>query len=72
MRLSSGLVARCLLFKGLLCVWGQIVSLLFVCGHLWVVLGFGIWWGLLGGVGCTGGATFAAGGVYIHSCGNGC
>jgi hypothetical protein len=60
MRLSSGLVARCLLFKGLLCLWGQIVPLLFVSGHLWVMLGFGIWWGLSGRVGSTGGATFAA------------
>ncbi|PZW96340.1 hypothetical protein DFS28_106237 [Pseudomonas sp. 478] len=48
MRLSSGLVARWLLFKGLLCLWGQIVSLLFVSEHLWVMPGFGIWWGCVG------------------------
>ena len=71
MRLSSGLVGRYLLFKGLLCLWGQIVPLLFVSGHLWVMLGFGIWWGLRGRVGSTGGATFAAAGVHIHFCGNG-
>ena len=60
MRLSSDWVGRCLLFKGLLCLWGQIVPLLFVSGHLRVMLGFGIWWGLRGRVGSTGGATFAA------------
>ncbi len=54
MRLSSGLVARCLLFKGLLCLWGQIVPLLFVSGHLWVMLGFGILGRLRGRVGSTG------------------
>jgi hypothetical protein len=50
MRLSSGLVARCLLFKGLLCLWGQIVPLLFVSGHLWVMLWLGDFVGAAWGV----------------------
>ena len=37
-----------MLFKGLLCLWGQIVSLLFVSGHLWGMPGFGIRWGCVG------------------------
>ncbi len=60
MRLSSSLAGRCLLFNGLLCVGRQTVPLLFVSGHLRVMLVFGIWWGLRERVGSTGGATFAA------------
>jgi hypothetical protein len=37
MGLSSCLLAKCLLFKGVLCLWGPIVPLLFASGHLWVV-----------------------------------
>lgn len=60
MRLNSGLVARCLLFKELLCLCGQIVALLFGSGHLWVMLELWDLVGLRGRVGSTGGATFAA------------
>lgn len=54
MRLNSGLVARCLLFKELLCLCGQIVALLFGSGHLWVMLELWDLVGLRGRVGSTG------------------